>query len=243
MSPPSSLRPSSSPKSSLLSEEIPSEDLDPWSGLSVKPLSRRTFQSDETSSFSLELPFKSASEEPHETSPPSSPKTPSFSDSMLLSKGADEVDKHSRSKPPLALKPKFISSEVTCSHHPNKTSPPSLAAPVTRRFPAPSEPPPPPPPEKHSHPQSSPPAIFEDLFDLDGGVSLPFVGLVPLSAPSVTKDDSVQPAQSAPQLGSSDVLQQDETSGPSSPKPEVETKLKGIQRFFYGKNLELLSLS
>lgn len=222
----SSSKPPLAPKPSLEPREIPNEDLDPTSSLTVEPQSRRTFQSDETSSFPLELPFKSTSGEPQDTSPPSSPKPPSFSKSMLLS------------KPPLAPKPKFISSEVTPSHHPKNTSPPSLAAPVTRRFPAPSEPPPPP-PEKRSPPESSPLAISEDLLDLDGCGSSLFDDAQPhspLSAPSVTEDDSasVHQAQSAPKLGSSDVLQRDEGSGLSSSEPEVETSLRE-SNIFYGK--------
>lgn len=161
---------------------------------------------------------------------------------MLISKGADEVDRNPRTKPPLAPKPKFISSEVTPSHNAKKTSPPSPSSLVTRRFPAPTEPPPPP-PEKRS-PESSP----NHLHDLDGSCSSPFDVKQPdslLSDPSVTEDHSasVHPAPSSLQLGSSDVPQKDERSGLGSSNPQVESKLQNITVFFNGKNLEVLSPS
>lgn len=218
-SPPSSPEPFSSPKTTSLSKEIPQEDLLTGSRPIVKPRSRRSFQSDETLSSPLELPVKSTFEEPHQTSPPHSPKTPSSPKSLLLSEWADEVDGRPRSKPPLAPKPKSVSSEVTSSHQPKKTPAPRLSPPVTRRFPAPTEPPPPP-PEKHSPPSNSPPTA--ELI-------------------SITEDDSASehPATathalhpSSLQLGFLDVLQKEDGSGLFSSKQEVETKLQNQSNMF-----------
>lgn len=217
-SPPSSPEPVSSTKATSTSTESPPVDLSNSSRPAVKSRSRRPFQSDETSGSPLQLPFKSTSGEPQETSPLSSPKRPSSSKS---SKEADKVDGRPRSKPPLAPKPKFISSEVAPSHHLKKTSPPSRSPPFTRRFPAPTEPPPPP-LEKRSSSESSP----HHANDLDGSGSSP-VDVTPPDSPlcttAVTEDDSVP---SSPLLASSDVLQKDEGRGLCSSKQEVETTLK-----------------
>lgn len=246
-SPPSFPEPFSSPKTTSPSKEIPQEDLLTWSKPIVKPRSRRSFQSDETLTSPLELPVTSTFEEPHQTSPPHSAKTPSSPKSLLLFEVADEVDGRPSSKPPLAPKPKLISSEVTPSYQPNKTSAPRLSPPVTRRFPAPTEPPPPP-PEKHSPPESSPLAMRKDLLDLDGSDSNspPTAQLI-----SITEDDSasVHPAPamhmlrpSSTQLGSLDVLQKEEGSGLFIFEQEVETKLKKqSEHRFMTKNPELLS--
>lgn len=230
----SSSKPPLPPKPSLPPREIPNEDLDPIliqdprPSLNLKPQSRITFDSDDNPG-SLELSIKSTDKEARQTSPPSSPElfssAKATSTSMLLSRVADDVDGRPRSKPPLAPKPKFISSEVTPSHHPKKTSPPSYPPPVTRRFPAPTEPPPPP-PEERSPPESSPPAVSEDLLDLDGSGSSPFDVIQPDSSVKQDHSASAHPAPSSPQLGSSDVRQKEETSGLSSSKQEVETKLK-----------------
>lgn len=221
--------PPSFPEATSPSKEVPQEDLHTRSRPIVKPRSRRSFQSDETLTSPLELPVKSTFEEPHQTSPPHSAKTPSSPKPLLLSDVADEVDGRPRSKPPLAPKPKLISSEVTPSHQPKKTPAPRLSPPVTRRFPAPTEPPPPP-PEKPAPPESSPLATGKDLLDLEGSDSNspPTAQLI-----SVTEDDSASvhaaPATqvlrpSSPQLGSLDVLQKEEGSGLCSSKQEVETK-------------------
>lgn len=241
-SPPFFPEPFSSPKTTSPSKEIPQEDLLTRSRPIVKPRSRRSFQSDETLTSPLELPVTSTFEEPHQTSPPHSAKTPSSPKSLLLFEVADEVDGRPSSKPPLAPKPKLISSEVTPSYQPKKTSAPRLSPPVTRRFPAPTEPPPPP-PEKHSPPESSPLAMRKDLLDLDGSDSNspPTAQLI-----SITEDDSasVHPAPamhmlrpSSPQLGSLDFLQKEEGSGLFIFEQEVETKLKKtIRSSFYDKN-------
>lgn len=237
-SPPFFPEPFSSPKTTSPSKEIPQEDLLTRSRPIVKPRSRRSFQSDETLASPLELPVTSTFEEPHETSPPHSAKTPLSPKSLLLFEVADEVDGRPSSKPPLAPKPKLISSEVTPSY---------LSPPFTRRFPAPTEPPPPP-PEKHSPPESSPLAMRKDLLDLDGSDSNspPTAQLI-----SITEDDSasVHPAPamhmlrpSSPQLGSLDVLQKEEGSGLFIFEQEVETKLKKqSEHRFMTKAPELLS--